>query len=150
MAQLDKTPGASGGDVRRSRERSQDRQSKRGIQQGNVPLEFGEGQVNQAVQLAHAVATVLDEAITVADQFPELLSVLVRQRCGGWAFLLTKPSKPQSVERVGPGACQRFLLEPSGLERIEDGHREPSGNQSGGQVPPIMPCGFQHHELDRP
>jgi hypothetical protein len=45
--------------------------------------------------------------------------------------------------------CQRFLLA-GGPERIDDGHWDPLGNQSGGQVPPRVSRGFQHHELDRP
>lgn len=90
------------------------------------------------MELAPAVAKVLDQAIAEPDELPQLLGRAVGQTGGGWALLGREAGDPQGVDGVGLCAPQVLAGEPARAEGVEQGDGEVLGHQGDEQVLPVM------------
>jgi hypothetical protein len=108
----------------------------------DVSGQLRKSEIDQAVQLAHAVAEVLDEPIAKAHELAQLPSHRVRQTGGRGPPLGREPRQPEGVDRVGLRAPQVLPGKPPGPER--DGIA--GGREHGEEVLPVVSGRFHHGE----
>ena len=83
------------------------------VEAADVAAEFGEDEIDEAMQLAHAVVEVLAQPVAVADQFAQALGDLVVQPGRRGAFFEAETGEAMGVNDVGLGAFEAAVLEAS-------------------------------------
>ena len=111
--------------------------------------EFGEAEIDQAVELANPVVEVLTQPVSMADKFAQALGRRIVQLRGRGTLLEGQPGKPRGIDRVGLGPLEARVLEAPSRERIEQGNVMPSGGQDREEVLPVMPRRLQDDQNRR-
>ncbi|HXU54759.1 MAG TPA: hypothetical protein VN744_04950, partial [Casimicrobiaceae bacterium] len=115
----------------------QDGRGELGVEAAHIAREFGKSEIDRAMQLAHPIAEVLQQAIAQAYQFAQFFRGGVGQMRGGRALLRGEVRDAECVNGIGLGALQLFAGETMRAQRIEQSHRVSGGDQSGKQVLPV-------------
>ncbi len=90
------------------------------------------------MELPHAVAEVLQEAIPEAHEFAQLVGRLVGQPGGRRPLLSGEAGDPQGVDGVGARALQIFAGEAVGPQRVQQGDGKAADDQGGEEGLPVM------------
>ena len=83
IAQLRQTPGIGTREGLRRGVFGEQRGGQRAVEAADMAGEFGEAEIDQAVELADPVVEVLAQPIAVADEFAQALGVAIVARTGG-------------------------------------------------------------------
>ena len=120
----------------------QDGAGQLAVEAVDVASEFREAQIDQAMQLAHAIAEVLQQPLAQVHQLAQLLGYGVGNASARRPFLRCEPGDAKRVDGVGLGALEILGGEAMGAQRIDQGHGKTSRGQRGEEVLPVMTGGL--------
>ena len=84
----------------------QDRAGELAVEAVHVAGEFGEAEIDQAMQLAHAIAEVLQQPLAQAHELAQLLGRRIGQAGGRRALLGGEAGDAERIDGVGLGALE--------------------------------------------
>ena len=87
----------------------QDGAGELAVEAAHIAGEFGEAEIDQAVQLPHAIAEVLQQPLPQAHQFAQLFGRGIGQPGGRGLFLGGEAGEAERINGIGLGALQILL-----------------------------------------
>ncbi len=117
---------------------TQDGTGQFAVEGAHVAGEFGEAEIDQAVQVPHAIDEILQQALAQLHQFAQFLGEGVGQGRGRWALLGGEAGDGDGVDGVGLGALEIDAGEAMGAQGIEQGDAMSGRGQDREQVLPIV------------
>ena len=124
----------------------QDRAGQFAVETAHVAGEFGEAEVDQAMQLAHAITEILQQPLAQTHPRAQLVGGRIGQLCGQWVFLGGEAGDAQRVDGISLSAFEVLGREAMRTHGIEQGDAMTRGSQSGEQVLPVMSGGFHRDQ----
>ncbi len=101
------------------------------------------------MELADAIAEVLDQTISQPDEFAQLLGRAVGQAAGRRPLLSPKAGQAEGIDGIRLGALQIFLRKAMGPQRVDQGDRDALGCQRGEDILPVVAGGLHDHQQVR-